>query len=52
MYIMRNLIIYGAYSSPKHINVIKSRRMRWEGMGKLRNINILFGRPKGKRTLG
>jgi hypothetical protein len=44
------------YSS-SNINVIKSRRMRWEGhvlhMGESRNAyNVLMERPEGKRPLG
>jgi hypothetical protein len=36
--------------------VMKSRRIRWTGhvagMGKMRNANILFRKPKWKRPLG
>jgi hypothetical protein len=49
-----NLLLY---SSPNIIQVIKSRRMRWEGhvarMGEERGAyRILVGRPEGRRPLG
>jgi hypothetical protein len=45
------------YSSPSIVQVIKSRRMRWEGhvacMGEGRDVyRVLVGKPKGKRPLG
>jgi hypothetical protein len=54
---LRNDKIYGFYSSPNIIRVIKSRRMRWAGhvacMGEMRNVHrILVGKPEGRRPLG
>jgi hypothetical protein len=45
------------YASANIIRVTKSRNMRWAGrvarMRKIRNaINILIGKPEGKRPLG
>jgi hypothetical protein len=45
------------YSSPNIIRVIKSRRMRWEGIveriAEMRNAySILIGKPGGKKLLG
>ena len=45
------------YSSPNIVQVIKSRRIRWEGhvvcMGKRRGIiRVLGGKPEGKRPFG
>ena len=45
------------YSSPNVVRVIKSRRMRWEGlvarMGEWRGVyRVLVGKPEGKRPLG
>ena len=45
------------YSSPRIVQVIKSRRMRWAGhvvrMGEVRDVHrVLVGKPEGKRTLG
>jgi hypothetical protein len=50
---LRNDELYGLYSSPNIVRVIKSRRMRWAGhvarMGEGRGVyRILVGRPKGK----
>jgi hypothetical protein len=48
--------LYGLYSTPSIIRVIKARRMRWVGhvarMGEVRGAyNILVGRPEGRRSL-
>jgi hypothetical protein len=45
------------YSSPSIIQVIKSRRVKWEGQvactGERRGVSrILLGKPEGKRPLG
>jgi len=45
------------YSSPYIIQMIKSRRMRWEGkvarVGERRGAyRVLAGKPEGKRSLG
>ena len=45
------------YSSPNIVQVIKSRRMRWDGhvarMGEERGVyRVLVGKPEGKRPLG
>jgi hypothetical protein len=40
------------YSSPDIIRQIKSRRMRWAGMGEGGNMyRVLVGKPRGKRPL-
>jgi hypothetical protein len=49
--------LYGLYSSPSIVSVIKARRMRWVGhvahMGEVRGAyNILVGKPGGRRPLG
>jgi hypothetical protein len=54
---LHNEELYGLYSSPNIIRVIKSRRMRWEGyvapMGEGRGAyRILVGRPEGRKPLG
>jgi hypothetical protein len=54
---LHNEELYGLYSSPSIIRVIKARRMRWVGhvasMGEVRGAyNILVGRPEGRRSLG
>jgi hypothetical protein len=54
---LHNEELYGLYSSPSIIRVIKARRMRWMGhmacMGEVRGAyNILVGRPEGRRPLG
>jgi len=45
------------YCSPNFVRVIKSRRMRWEGLvarvGERRGVyRVLVGKPEGKRPLG
>jgi hypothetical protein len=41
--------IHKLYSSSSIIRMIKSRRMRWAGMGKTSNAyRILVGKPEGK----
>jgi hypothetical protein len=44
------------YVLPNIIRIIRSRRMRWTGqvecMGEIRYVQILFGKPEGKRPLG
>jgi hypothetical protein len=58
---LHNEELYGLYSSPSILRVIKPRRMRWAGhvarMGEMRGAyNILIGRPEGwilgKKGLG
>jgi hypothetical protein len=54
---LHNDEVYGLYSSPNIVRVIKSRRMRWAGhlecMGEGRGVyRVLVGRPEGKRPLG
>jgi hypothetical protein len=54
---LHNEELYGLYSSPSIVRVIKARRMRWAGhvarMGEVRGTyNILVGRPEGRRPLG
>jgi hypothetical protein len=54
---LHNDELYGLYSSPSFIRVIKVRRMRWAGhvarMGEVRGAyNILVGRPERRRPLG
>jgi hypothetical protein len=54
---LHNNELYGPYSSPKIVRVVKSRRMRWEEhvscMGEGRGIyRVLVGRPKGKSAVG
>jgi len=53
---LHNDELHGLYSSPNIVRVIKSRRMRWAGhearMGEERCIQVLVGRPEGKRSLG
>ena len=49
--------LYGMYSSPSIVRVIKSRRMRWAGhvacTGYRRGVyRVLVGKPEGKRPLG
>jgi hypothetical protein len=49
--------LYGLYSSPGIVRVMKARRMRWAGnvtrMVEVRGAyNILVGRPEGSRPLG
>jgi hypothetical protein len=49
--------LHNLYSSPKIIQQIKSRRMRWAGhvarMEKEREVyKVLVGKPEGKRPLG
>jgi hypothetical protein len=50
---LHNEELYGLYSSPSIVRVIKARRMRWAGhvarMGEVRRgYNILVGRPEGR----
>jgi hypothetical protein len=54
---LHNEELYGSYSSPNIVRVIKARRMGWAGhvarMGEVRGAyNILVGRPEGRRPLG
>jgi hypothetical protein len=54
---LHNEELYGPYSSPDIIHMIKSTRMRWVGhvarMGDRRGAYRVFGgRPDGKRQLG
>jgi hypothetical protein len=54
---LHNEELYGLYSSPSIVRVIKARRMRWAGnvarMGEMRGAyNILVGQPEGRRPLG
>jgi hypothetical protein len=54
---LHNEELYGLYSSPSIVRVIKARRMRWAGhvahTGEVRGAyNILVGRPEGRRPLG
>jgi hypothetical protein len=54
---LHNDELHSLYSSPKIVQVIKSRRLRWAGhvacMGKGRGVyRVLFGRPEGKRPQG
>jgi hypothetical protein len=54
---LHNEELYGLYSSPGIVRVIKARRMRWAGhvarMGEVRGAyNILVGKPEGRRPLG
>jgi hypothetical protein len=46
---LHNDEIHNLYSSSNIVRVIKSRRMRWEGVGVYRD---LVGRPEVKRPLG
>ena len=50
-------VLYGLYSSPNIVRVIKSRRMRWAGhvarMGEESGAyRVLVGKPEGMRPLG
>jgi hypothetical protein len=52
---LHNEELYGLYSLPSIVRVIKERRMRWAGhvvhMGEVRGAyNILVGRPEGRTT--
>jgi hypothetical protein len=54
---LHNEELYGLYSSPSIVTVIKARRMRWARnmarMGEVRvAYNILVGKPEGRRPLG
>jgi hypothetical protein len=54
---LHNDELHNLYSSPNIVRVIKSRRLRWEGlvacMGEGRRVyRILVGRPESKRPLG
>jgi hypothetical protein len=54
---LHNEELYGLYSSPSIVRVMKARRMRWTGhvarMGEVSGAyNILVGRPEGRRPLG
>jgi hypothetical protein len=54
---LHNEELYGLYSSPGIVRVIKARRMRRAGhvarMGEVRGAyNILVGKPQGRRPLG
>jgi hypothetical protein len=54
---LHNEELYGVYSSPNIIRVIKSRRMRWAGHVALKGnrrfaYRLLVRRPEGKKTLG
>jgi hypothetical protein len=54
---LHNEELYGLYSSPRIVRVIKARRMRWAGhvarMGDLGGAyNILVGRPQRRRPVG
>jgi hypothetical protein len=54
---LHNEVLNDMYSSSSIIQVIKSRRMRWEGhaerMGERRGIyRVLVGKNEGKRPLG
>jgi hypothetical protein len=54
---LHNEELYGLYSLPGIVRVIKARRMGWAGhvarMGEVRGAyNILVGRPEGRRSLG
>ena len=54
---MRNEELNDLYSSPKIVQVMKSRRMRWAGhvacMGEEREVyRVLVGKPEGKRPMG
>jgi hypothetical protein len=54
---LHNEELYGLYSSPSIIRVIKARRMRWAGhvacMGEVGGAyNIFVGKPEGRRPLG
>ena len=41
------------HSLPNIVRVVKSRRMRWAGMGEGRDVHrVLVGKPEGKRPLG
>jgi hypothetical protein len=53
---LHNEELYGLYSSPNIIRVIKSRRLRWAGhvvrMGERRGAyRALVGKPEGRRSL-
>jgi hypothetical protein len=53
---LHNKELYGLYSSPNIIRVMKSRRLRWAGhvacMGERRGAyRALVGKPKGRRPL-
>jgi hypothetical protein len=52
-----NVELYGLYSSPSVVRVIKSRRMRWAGhvarMGERRDVyRVLVEKPQKMRPLG
>jgi hypothetical protein len=50
---LHNEELHNLYSSPNIIRTIKSRRMRWAGMGEKRNAyRIWVGKPEGRRLLG
>jgi hypothetical protein len=54
---LHNEELYGLYSSPSIVRVIKARKMRWAGhvarMGEVRGAyNIFVGMPEGRRPLG
>jgi hypothetical protein len=54
---LHNEELYGLYTSPSIISVIKARRMRWAGhvarIGEVRGAyNISVGRPEKRRPLG
>jgi hypothetical protein len=50
---LHNEELHNLYSSPDIIRQVKSRRMRWESMGKEKKVyKVLLGRPEGKRPLG
>jgi hypothetical protein len=49
--------LYGLYSSPNIIRIIKSRKMSWaehvaQGVGKKNAYRLLIGKPEGTRPLG
>jgi hypothetical protein len=45
--------LHSLYSSPNIFRVITSRRMRWAGnVVRMGRVEVLVGRPKGKRPLG
>jgi hypothetical protein len=53
---LHNEEFHSLNSSPNTIRMIKPRRVRWVGhvarMGNMKNVNILVGKPEGKRSLG
>jgi hypothetical protein len=54
---LHNEELYGLYSSPSIIRVMKARGMRWAGhVARMREVrgayNILVGRPEGGKPLG